>query len=137
MKKRILIADDTNSWLYFHKDVISELYGELFDIVTANSAIEALSLIRHNIEDPFCLIITDLQMELDHEPMLAGEWLVENTRTIKEYTYTPIIIISAMYNIEKIAKKHNVECISKTLLVRNKLMMKFMFEKLMPFLRSL
>ncbi len=137
MKKRILIADDTNSWLYFHKDTISKLYGDMFEIVTANSASEALSVIKHNLDNPFCLIITDLQMELDYEPKLAGEWLIENIKTIKEYSYTNIVIISAMYNIESIAKKLNVECISKTLLLNNKLLLKFMFEKLMPFLTKL
>ena len=134
MNNKILIVDDTKSWLLFHKELIEELYGDFFEITTANSAFEALDIIRHNISNPFLLIITDLQMEMDFEPKLAGEWLIENTRTIKEYSFANIVIISAMYNIEQIAKNYGVECISKHLLIRNKLLMKFMFEKLMPFL---
>ena len=134
MKKKILITDDTSSWLLFHKELIEELYGNLFEVTTASSAFEALDIIKHNTEDPFVLIITDLQMETAHEPKLAGEWLIENIREIKEYKSVNIVIISAVYNIEQIAKSYDVECISKRLLIRNKLLMKFMFEKLMPFL---
>ena len=134
MKKKILITDDTSSWLLFHKELIEELYGNLFEVTTASSAFEALDIIKHNIDDPFVLIITDLQMETAYEPKLAGEWLIENIREIKEYKSVNIVIISAVYNIEQIAKSYDVECISKRLLIRNKLLMKFMFEKLMPFL---
>lgn len=137
MSKRILIVDDTKSWLLFHKDVIQQLYSDLFEITFANSANEALSIIRHNTAHPFALILTDLQMEMDYEPKLAGEWLIENIRNIHEYSSVPIVIVSAMYNIEYIAKRLNVECISKNLLINNKLLMKFMFEKLMPFLNKI
>ncbi len=137
MKKKILITDDTSSWLLFHKELIEELYGNLFEVTTASSAFEALDIIKHNIDDPFVLIITDLQMETSYEPKLAGEWLIENIREINEYKSINIVIISAMYNIEQIAKSYGVECISKRLLIRNKLLMKFMFEKLMPFLNKI
>lgn len=134
---RILIVDDTKSWLMFHKETLNQLYGEYFQITFANSATEAIDIIRHNIENPFNIVLTDLQMESDYEPKLAGEWLVEQIQDIKEYSRTHIVMISAMYNIEFIAKKYNVECISKNILVRNKLLLKFMFEKLMPSLKSL
>lgn len=134
---RILIVDDTKSWLMFHKETLTQLYGDYFQICTADSATEAMDIIRHNQDNPFNIVITDLQMESDYEPKLAGEWLVEQIKAIKEYSRTHIIMVSAMYNIEFIAKKYNVECISKNILVRNKLLMKFMFEKLMPSLTSL
>lgn len=137
MNKRILIVDDTKSWLLFHKDLIYQLYGDLFEITLADSANEALRIIKHNINTPFALILTDLQMEMDYEPQLAGEWLIENIKNIYGYSAVPIVIISAMYNIEHIAKNLNVECISKKLLINNKLLMKFMFEKLMPFLNKI
>ena len=137
MHKKILLVDDTKAWLLFHRELINQLYGDLFEITTANSASEALSVIKHNINEPFALIITDLQMETDYEPKLAGEWLVEHIKNIHEYDSVPVIIVSAMYNIEYIARTLNVECISKTLLVRNKLLMKFMFEKMMPFLNNI
>ena len=137
MQKKILIVDDTKSWLLFHKDLIHQLYGDLFEIITADSATEAMDVIRHNSENPFCLIISDLQMETAYEPKLAGEWLVEHVKNMPSYSRTPIVLISAMYNIEHIAQTLGVECISKTLLIHNNLLMKFMFEKLMPFLTKI
>ncbi|HIS88297.1 TPA: response regulator [Candidatus Avigastranaerophilus faecigallinarum] len=137
MDKRILIVDDTKAWRMFHIDLIKQLYGDTFEITVASSAAEALNMIKHNTRNPFYIILTDLQMESDYEPKLAGEWLVEQIKQIREYSSSKIIIVSAMYNIEYIAKKLEVECISKNILIGNKLLMKFMFEKLMPFLKNL
>ena len=137
MQKKILIVDDTKSWLVFHKEVIHQLYDDMFEITMVDSASEAIDIVRHNIDSPFCLIISDLQMEMSYEPKLAGEWLVEQVKNIPTYSRTPIVLISAMYNIEHIAQTLGVECISKTLLIHNKLLMKFMFEKLMPFLTKI
>lgn len=137
MRERILIVDDTKSWLVFHKELINQLYGDLFEITMATSAQEAIDIVRHNIETPFNLIMTDMQMEDAYDPLLAGEWLVEHIKLIPEYKHTPIIVISAMYNIQQIADRLGVECISKSLLIYNKLLLKFMFEKLMPFLTKM
>ncbi len=137
MNRRILIVDDTKAWLMFHRELITQLYGDLFEITTASSAYEALDIVRHNIENPYALIISDMQMEMDYEPLLAGEWFVENVQKIRAYNKTPFVFISAMSNIEFIAQKYGVECISKSLLIYNKLAMKYMFEKLMPFLTKM
>lgn len=134
---KVLIVDDTKSWLMFHKETINRLYGNLFEITTAASAAEGIEIIKHNIRNPFDIVITDLQMESAYEPKLAGEWLIEQIQSIKECSNTKIIIISAMYTIEYIAKNYNVECLSKNLLINNQLLIKFMFEKLMPFLNKL
>ena len=134
---RILIVDDTKSWILFHTETIKQLYGDIFDITVAESATQAIDIVKHNIDNPFDLIITDLQMETDFEPLNAGEWLIEQVNSFSSYKNTQIVIISAMYNIEMIARKYNVECLSKTLLIRNKLLLKFMFEKLMPFLTQM
>lgn len=135
--RKILIVDDTKSWQIFHLEVIKQLYGDLFEITVADNAQKALNEIKYKINNPFDIIITDLQMETDFEPKLAGEWLVENIKSLPEYSISKIIIISAMPNIEFIAQKYNVECISKNLLIRNRLLIKFMLEKLMPFLTML
>ena len=137
MNRRILIVDDTKAWLMFHRELIVQLYGNTFEITTASSASEALDIVRHNISNPFCLIISDLQMEMDYEPLLAGEWFVENVQKISAYSRTNIVLISSMSNIEFIAQKYGVECVSKSLLIYNKLAMKYMFEKLMPFLTKM
>ncbi len=137
MKIKILIVDDTLGWIEFHKSLIGELYGELFEITTASCAKEAVEIIQKNKDNPFSIIISDLQMETDYEPKLAGEWLCEQVKNIHAYSNSKIILISAMYNIEHIAKSLNVECIPKNRLVNNKLLMKFMLEKLMPFLSNI
>lgn len=137
MVKKILIVDDTRSWQIFHKDLIHQLYGDYFEVHFASSATDGLNIVRENLDSPFDVIITDLQMEFDYEPKLAGEWLVENVKNFYSYSSTHIIIVSGMYNIEHIAKQLNVECISKSILIRNTNLMKFMFEKLMPYLTQL
>ena len=134
MNNKILIVDDTKTWLLYHTKLIKQLYGDLFELTTASSAMEALNLLRASRLNPYALIITDLQMESDFDPMSAGEWLVENIQSMREYTSSNVVIISSMYNIEMVAKKYNVDCISKNMLVQNNLLMKYMFEKLMPFL---
>jgi CheY-like chemotaxis protein len=134
MAKKILIVDDTRSWQIFHKDLIHQLYGDMFEIHFASSATEGYQIVMKNADEPFDVILTDLQMEFDYEPKLAGEWFVENIKNIHSYSSTHIVIISGMYNVEHIAKQLNVECISKSILVRNHNLMKFMFEKLMPYL---
>ena len=134
---RILIVDDSRTWLVFHKNTIEQFYGNFFDITTANSAKEALNIIKRNCHNPFDIIITDLQMETDYEPQLAGEWLIEQIKSHNEYIRAHIIIISSMYNIEFIAKKYNTDCISKNILIRNDLLLKILFEKLMPNLSNL
>lgn len=136
MRNRILIVDDSESWLMFHKSLIEELYGDLFEITLAHSAEEAYTLVRQNINSPFNLIITDMQMEMMYD-VEAGEWLIQRVKELSKYFACKIVIISGIYNIQMIADKYNVDCISKNILVRNKLLMKFMLEKLMPFLTKI
>lgn len=136
MKIRLLIVDDTRSWVSFHKDLIEALYGDIFEITVAYSAKDALDIARHNIEKPFLLIITDLQMEDAYGSKVAGEWLIEQIKNINQYSRTHFLIVSAMYNIEYITAKLGVSCISKLVLVHNKLLMKYTIENMMPFLNK-
>lgn len=134
MNKRILIVDDTPAWRLFHIELIKQLYADTFEIDTANCAFDAFEIIKNNISNPYDLIISDLQMEMDYEPLLAGEWLVENIQKINAYNRSEIILISSMGNISYIAQKYGVKYIPKPLLIHNKLAMKYMFEQIMPFL---
>ena len=59
------------------------------------------------------MIITDLQMELDFEPDYAGEWLVKQIKETEKNAKTPVIIVSATYNIGFIAEKLGVRYLSK------------------------
>lgn len=118
MSKKILIVDDSRSWLDYHKSVLENIYGDAFIIETAVSARNGYDMIYNNLKEPYALIITDLQMEMDL-PKLAGEWLVEQVQKIKEYATTPIIMISAMYNIRQVAQNYNINCLPKATAARD------------------
>ena len=113
--KRILIVDDVPGWVRFHEQNIRHLNIPNIEINTANSAREALSKLEVSIDNPYDVIFTDLQMESDFLPKYAGEWLIEQIKTFKEYNSTKIVIISASPNIRIIAERNQVLYLSKTI----------------------
>ena len=113
--KRILIVDDIPGWVRFHEQNIRHLNIPNIEIDTANSAREALSKLEVSIDNPCDVIFTDLQMESDFLPKYAGEWLIEQIKTFKEYNSTKIVIISASPNIRIIAERNQVLYLSKTI----------------------
>lgn len=113
--KRILIVDDVSGWVRFHEQNIRHLNIPNIEIDTAISAREALSKLEVSIDNPYDVIFTDLQMESDFLPKYAGEWLIEQIKTFKEYNSTKIVIISASPNIRIIAEKNQVLYLSKTI----------------------
>lgn len=115
---KILIVDDVPGWVRFHKNNIEYLNLPDTTVDTAFCAKEGLAKIEANIDEPYTVIFTDLQMESDFLPKSAGEWLVEQIQTYKYYNNSKIVIISASPRIEYIAGKHKVDFISKTV-VRN------------------
>ena len=110
--KKILIVDDVKGWRDYHSQILSELFIES-DIITAESAREGYDKLFEHNNSPFNIIISDLQMENDFEPQYAGEWFVEQIKSFKNYKNTKIVIISAAYNIDHIAKLLNVDYIRK------------------------
>lgn len=106
--KRILIVDDVPGWIRFHKNNIEYLNIQDFEIDTADCAKKALDKIEASIDSPYSTIFTDLQMESDFLPKLAGEWLIEQIRTYKYYSNSKIVIISASPSIQRIAERNNV-----------------------------
>lgn len=110
--KKILIVDDSQKWIDYHTIAIQELSKD-FKIETANSAQNAFSKITANIDNPFDIILTDMQMEIDFLPFYAGEWLIKEIQMLKQYKNTQIFIISATNNIKQIAEKYNVKYIPK------------------------
>ncbi len=110
---KILVVDDIRGWREYHKAIAQELFPEA-EILEAESAKNGYDLVMENNENPFDIIITDLQMEQDFEPDYAGEWLVKQIKTFKNYSKTRIVIISATFNIHHIADILGVECIPKT-----------------------
>lgn len=110
---KVLIVDDIKGWRDYHSCIINEMFTDS-EIVFAESAKEAYDrLLEHN-DSPFDIILTDMQMEYDFEPKYAGEWLIEQIKTFKNYSKTKVVAISAAYNIDVIAKLYNVEYIRKT-----------------------
>ena len=83
------------------------------EILTADCAKDGYDCLLQNNENPFDIIISDLQMEDDFEPKYAGEWFVEQVKTFKSYSKAKIVIISAAYNIRHIAEDLGVNCIPK------------------------
>ncbi len=112
--KKILIVDDVAGWVRFHQNNIEYLNLEDIEIDTAYSAKEGLAKVEANIDTPYNIIFTDLQMESDFLPKLAGEWFIEQIKTYsKYYKDTKIVIISASPRIERIAQNYGVDFISK------------------------
>ena len=110
--KRILIVDDSKNWLDYHSYAIKELFPD-YIIETADSAHAGIAKITANIDNPYDIVITDLQMEIDFLPLYAGEWFVRELQMYKEYKNPRIIIVSATSSIKNVAQKYNVEYIPK------------------------
>ena len=118
---KVLILDDSYSWQEFYKNNVEEIFIELdiqnYKIDTVSWAREGYNSIMQNIDNPYKLIISDLQMEDDFRPQLAGEWFVEQVKTFKQYLNSKIILCSASYNIKQIAENLDVNFIPKRVAV--------------------
>lgn len=112
-RTKILIVDDSQGWRDYHQNLLKQIYGEKFVIQTANSAREGYDAVYNNLNEPYDLIISDLQMEWDFEPKHAGEWFIEQVQMLNEYRKTKIIIISASYNLRSVAQRLGVDCLPK------------------------
>ncbi len=120
--KKILVVDDMRQWRSYHKSALNLVLSDIdFELVLANSATEAYKIVLSNIENPFDLIISDLQMEEDYEPEYAGEWFVRNVQALNNYATVPKIIVSAAPNIRHIAEILGVDYLPKPTLIHNPL----------------
>ena len=106
--KRILIVDDIPGWVRFHQNNIEYLNFAELKIDVAYCAKEALAKIESSIDAPYDVIFTDLQMESDFLPKMAGEWLIEQIKMFKEFNNSKIIIVSASPIIKEIAERYKV-----------------------------
>ena len=109
---KILVADDSFDWLNMHSLEMEECCGEDLELISACSASEALNIYKE--EAPFDLVITDLQMESDFEPLYAGEWLIKEIQFLNPNQN--ILIVSACFDIDIIADTYEVEYLSKRLI---------------------
>lgn len=110
---KILIVDDSSKWVMWHESAVKEILGNDVEIDKAFSARQGVERLTASIDNPFDVIFTDMQMEVDFLPLYAGEWLIKQIRFFNEYKNSKIIIISAANNIRQIAEKYKVEYIPK------------------------
>lgn len=119
---KILAVDDMSQWRNYHKSALNFMLKDVeFELVLAQSATDAYKIVIENINTPFDLIISDLQMEEDYEPEYAGEWLIRNIQALNNYATIPKIIVSAAPNIRHIAETLGVDYLSKPTLIHNPL----------------
>lgn len=111
--KKVLIADDQEAWRNFNSQAVYSILGEKIYIDAVSSAKEAYDKIFENFTEPYDFILTDMQMEDEYLPKMAGEWLIEQVKPLPQYLNTKIIIISAAMNIERIAENYSVDYIRK------------------------
>lgn len=111
--KKFLIVDDQAGWRNFNSGAIYEILGKDIITDTASSAAEGYSKYLENLNNPYEYLITDMQMESDYEPKMAGEWLIEQIQSLTCSYKTKIIIVSAAPMIKHIAEKYKVDYISK------------------------
>ena len=111
---KILIADDQQGWRNFNTQAVYDILGDDVEIITADSAREGYNLLLENNSTPFDIIITDMQMEEDYAPKMAGEWLIEQAKNLPAYLNTKIIIISASLQSKFIAEHYGVEYLPKS-----------------------
>ena len=111
--KRILIVDDSPNWVRYHENALRILFSDNVALYTANSAAEGVEKLMASLDEPYDVILTDMQMESDYLPLYAGEWFIKQIRFLKEYKNTKIVIISAASDIKTIAEKYGVDYIPK------------------------
>ncbi len=127
---RILIVDDICDWLNHHAGLIKTFYGlDTLEIVCASSAQSALEKIMAS-EQPFDLLLTDLEMESIANENYAGAWLVKNMKVHQDKVKN-ILIISGSYDIKEVADSLNVDFIPKDLLMNNPLLLKYKLDELL------
>ena len=111
--KKVLVVDDQAGWRKFNSETIFTILGNNIILDTASSGEEGLRKYVESSNDPYDYLLTDMQMESNYYPLMAGEWLIEQVQSLNYSYKTKIIIISAAPMIKYIAGKYNVDYISK------------------------
>lgn len=109
---KILIVDDSSKWITYHKSAIEQIFSDA-RIDTAQSAKDGADKLIFSINEPYDVILTDMQMEPDFLPLFAGEWFIKQIQFFKEYKNTKIIAVSAAENLKHIAEKYRVDYLPK------------------------
>ncbi|MEI7474655.1 MAG: hypothetical protein WCK67_07730 [bacterium] len=120
MKKiyNILAVDDVEDWLIFYNKLLTNVFNEgeyKYSFEYSAKAGQNTALKQQNYD----LIISDLEMEHISDEVCAGEWMLSNLVNEEGFKNTKFIIISARYDIDRIAKNLNVDYIPKHLLLNS------------------
>lgn len=123
--KKILIVDDSQEWMNFHKNTLLEIFDDI-SITQAYSAKDGLS---KALKEAFNVILCDMEMEELFDERYAGMWLIRQLKQQKHLNKTNIIAVSGAYDIEEIAKILDVKFIAKSDLLNNQLLLKYKIEE--------
>ncbi len=124
--KNILIADDVQGWLAYNRKNLLEIYPDA-KIYAFESAKEAYDF-AFTFDGMINIVITDLQME--NMEKLAGEWLVENLKTIKSTALAKFFLISSCWDIKYIAERTGANgYLRKPSYINNPSMLEYMLKE--------
>ena len=90
MVKRILAVDDSAS---MRQMVLFTLQGAGYEVLQARDGVEALNMARASTVD---LVLTDV-----HMPRMDGITLVRELRTLPNYKFVPMLILTTESSQEK------------------------------------
>lgn len=99
MKKTILYVDDIKTNLFTLESVIENLAGDLYDVVTANSAMEGLGIL---LKQKIDIILLDVMM-----PEINGFEAAKMIKSNKKTKNIPIIFLTAKKDDETIENCYN------------------------------
>lgn len=129
-KKRILIVDDSPEWIKFHLQGLELSFGEdFFNIDVTFSAHDGIKAVEEN--EPYDLILSDLQMEIIPGETYAGMWMVKRLKNHPKCADTKFIVISASYEIAQIARILGTAYIPKGSLIDNIAILQYKISELL------
>jgi len=129
---RFLIVDDSYDWVKYHRENVQKSMPDA-EIDIAMSGFEALNRVLAREENYYDVIFSDMQMEDVDDEDYAGIWLIKRLLASNKCTKNKIVIISAVYNISKVAKNLNVDYLSKSSLVASPSAFEYKLKEMLKF----
>ena len=86
--KKIMMVDDEKDQIFSLKIAIEEVYGKKYQIITANSGMECLELLKKN-ENPD-IILLDIMM-----PEMSGWELFDRIKDNPSWENIPVVFLTA------------------------------------------
>lgn len=129
---RFLIVDDSYDWIKYHYANIQNTMPDA-EIDIAMSGFEGLNKVLSKEADYYDVIFSDMQMEDVDSEDYAGTWLIKQLSASNKCEKSKIVIISAVYNIEQVAKNLNVDYLSKSSLVASPSAFEYKLKEMLKF----